>query len=118
MPFEVKKSKKFLYSYEQVYKAAYLCAKNLGGKVILHQPDNKKMHADMDKKLQGKVLGDRSRLEFTFLVEESNETTVNIYGYPLNAVNQKLMFGARPGVVETVITVLFEEMDKKLEAGV
>ncbi len=39
---------------------------------------------------------------------------MNIYGYPLNAVGQKLLFGARPGVVETVISVLFEEVQKKL----
>ncbi|MFZ3070646.1 MAG: hypothetical protein WA110_05950 [Anaerolineaceae bacterium] len=118
MPYEVKKSKKFAYPYEDVYKSAYLVTKKLGGKVVLHQPENKKMHTEMDKKLQGKVLGDRSHLEFTFTVDDAGETNVQIFGYPLNAVGQKLMFGARPGVVETVVSVLFDEIEKKLQEGV
>lgn len=117
MPFEVKKSKEFGYSFEEVYKAAYLCTKALGGKVIVHKPEAKQMQATMDKKLQGKVLGDRSNLEFKFVPSDVGSTVVEIFGYPLNAIGQKLMFGARPGVVDTVIKVMFEEMEKKLQEG-
>jgi len=117
MPYEVKKSKEFGYAFEDVYKAAYLCTKALGGKVVLHKPDDKKMHAEMDKKMQGKVLGDRSHLEFTFVLNDTGGVVVEIFGYPLNAIGQKLMFGARPGVVDTVIRVMFEEMEKKLKEG-
>ena len=56
--------------------------------------------------MQGRVLGDRSKLEISFEANSADETTVSIYGYPLNAVGQKLLFGARPGVVKTVITVV------------
>ena len=114
MPYEMKKSKAYPYPFETVYKAAYLCAKELRGKVLKHDPGNKLLHVQMDKKLQGRVLGDRSKLEISFDASSPDETVMNIYGYPLNAVGQKLLFGARPGVVETVISVLFEEVQKKL----
>jgi len=68
----------------------------------------------MDKKLFGNVLGDRSKMEIQFAVGDSGETSVYINAYPLNAVGQKLMFGARKGVVETVIEVFYDEMEKSL----
>lgn len=117
MPYERKKSQTYPYPFEPVYKAAYTCAKELGGKVLKHDPANKELHVQMDKKLQGRVLGDRSKLEMKFEVAGDAETILSVFGYPLNAVGQKLMFGARPGVVDTVISVFFEEIQKKLEAG-
>lgn len=117
MPFELTKTKEFNDTFENVYKSAYLTVKKLGGKIAVHDPEHKQMKALMDKKLQGKVLGDRSQLEFSFTVSGLGPIAVKIYGYPLNAVGQKLMFGARPGVVETVISAIFEEMDAKLKEG-
>jgi len=117
MPYEIRKSKTYAYPFEPVYKAAYACVKELGGKVLKHEPENKELHAQMDKRLQGRMLGDRSKLEMKFEASGSGETTLSVYGYPLNAVGQKLMFGARPGVVDTVITVFIEEVQKKLEAS-
>ncbi len=118
MPFEIEKSKRFFSPFELVYKSAYICTKNLGGKILKHDPEKKELHVQMDKKLQGHLLGDRSKLEIKFEVSSANETTIVIYGYPLNAVGQKLMFGARPGVVETVISVFIDEVQKKIMESV
>ena len=117
MPYEVKQSRTFAYPFEPVYKAAYICTKELGGKVLKHDLEKKVLQVQMDKKMQGRVLGDRSKLEFTFEINSADETAVSIYGYPLNAVGQKLLFGARPGVVKTVVSVVFDEIQKKLEAN-
>jgi hypothetical protein len=114
MPYEIKKSKNYNHPFEKVYRSAYLCTKKLGGKILKHDPDNKELHVQMDKKLKGDVLGDRSKLEISFVEISCEETSMSIYGFPLNAVGQKLMFGARPGVVEKVLTVFFEEVEKKL----
>jgi hypothetical protein len=43
-------------------------------------------------------------------------TQLEILAYPLDAVGQKLMFGARPGVVQTVLKVFFEQVEEKLKA--
>jgi hypothetical protein len=115
MPFEKSASKTFNFPFEKVYEAAYLSIKPMGGKVIKNDPANKLLYAQIDKKLYGKVLGDRSMLEVTFYTETDGITRMDVLAYPLNAVWQKLMFGARPGVVETVISALFTEIDKYLE---
>lgn len=114
MPYEKTRSKLFEYPFEAVYTAAYQCVKSLGGKVLKSEPEQKQLHAQMDKKLKGDVLGDRSKLEMTFTLDEAGHTTLSIFAYPLNAVGQKLMFGARKGVVDRVLTVFFEEVEKRL----
>jgi hypothetical protein len=114
MPFEIKKVMTYPQSFEEVYKAAYLTVQSLGGKVIKHDLANKQLFGQMDKKFQGKLLGDRSRLEMTFSQDADGQTVLSMYAYPLNAVGQKLMFGARKGVVETVVAGFFEEVSKKL----
>ena len=114
MPFEKTRSKLFEYPFEAVYKAAYACVKPLGGKILKAEPEKKLLHVQMDKRLKGDMLGDRSKLEMTFSVDEADHTTLSIFAYPLNAVGQKLMFGARKGVVDRVLTVFFEEVEKRL----
>jgi hypothetical protein len=116
MPFEIKTIMTYRQTFEEVYKAAYLTIRELGGKVVKHDLNNKMLFGQMDKKFQGKVLGDRSRLELTFTEDADGNTVVSIYAYPLNAVGQKLMFGARKGVVETVVDAYLVEVAKKLES--
>ncbi len=84
------------------------------GKIKVHDLEGKRLHAQIDKKLYGKILGDRSALEITFTEEEEDATSIEINAYPLNAVGQKLMFGARNGVVETVLKAFYQEMEKQL----
>ncbi len=116
MPFEIKKEKAYSRPFEEVYKAAYLSVQELGGKVVKHDLANKRLTGQMDKKFQGQLLGDRSLLEMTFSNDAEGSTVLSIYAYPLNAVGQKLMFGARKGVVETVVAGFYESVDKKLAA--
>ena len=114
MPYEIKKVMTYPQSFEEVYKAAYLTIQELGGKVIKHDLANKQLFGQMDKKFQGRLLGDRSQLEMTFSTDANGNTVLSMYAYPLNAIGQKLMFGARKGVVETVLAGFFEEVAKKL----
>jgi len=116
MPFEVKKTMTYPQPFEEVYKAAYLTIQELGGKVIKHDLANKQLFGQMDKKFQGRLLGDRSQLEMTFSQDAEGNTVLSMYAYPLNAIGQKLMFGARKGVVETVLAGFFDEIAKKLAA--
>lgn len=116
MPYEKTLTKQFAYPFEVVYKAAFSCVKQLGGKVLKSEPEKKLMHAQMDKRLRGDMLGDRSKLEISFAEDDAGNTMLSILAYPLNAVGQKLMFGARPGVVQRVLTVFIEEVEKNLSA--
>jgi len=116
MPFEINKTMTYPQPFEVVYRAAYLTIQELGGKVIKHDLANKQLFGQMDKKFQGRLLGDRSQLEMTFSQDTQGSTVLSIYAYPLNAVGQKLMFGARQGVVETVLAGFFSEVARKLAA--
>jgi len=117
MPFEKTASKIFNHPFEKVYEAAYLSVKPMGGKVLKNDPANKILQAQMDKKLYGKILGDRSLLEVTFSTETDGSIRIDVLAYPLNAIWQKLMFGARPGVVETVLAAFFNEIEKRLDVN-
>ena len=87
----------------------------MGGKILKDEQGDGVLHAQMDKKLFGDYLGDRSKLEIKFTEAANNETEVYIYAYPLNAVGQKLMFGARKDVVERMIAAFYEEIEKRLQ---
>lgn len=114
MPYEIQQKVTYSQSFVEVYKAAYLTVQALGGKIIKNDLEHKQLFGQMDKKLQGKILGDRSQLEMTFSADAEGNTVLSMYAYPLNAINQKLMFGARKGVVETVLQAFFEEVAKNL----
>ena len=61
------------------------------------------MKGQFDKKIHGKVLGDRSQILVTVTNGDANTSTIAIEAYPINPVGQKLQFGARKGVVPTVV---------------
>jgi hypothetical protein len=113
MPYEVNTARKYAYPLKKLYECASQSAVAMGGKVTLNDVANGKLQAQMDKKLYGKILGDRSLLDITF-TEADGQTNMAILAYPLNAINQKLMFGARKGVVQTVVAAFYEEVDKRL----
>lgn len=115
MPFEIESTRFFNYPVDQVYESAVYCVTYMGGKVLKKEPENEILHAQMDKKLFGDYLGDRSKLEVQFSKVAPDKTKVYIFAYPLNAVGQKLMFGARKGVVERMMEAFFKEIEKHLQ---
>ena len=114
MPYEKEISKVLPYPSGNVFPFALECIEYMGGKVIKKDAKKGKLIAQMDKKLFGTYLGDRSRLEIQLTPQGDQNTNVYIFAYPLNAVGQKLMFGARPGVVDTIMRVFFKELEKRL----
>ena len=116
MPYEKKRAEIFDHPFKDVYRAAFVCAKELGGKILKNEPEKKMLHVQMYKRMKGETLGDRSQFEMTFVENEPGQTTIQIYAYPLNAVGQKLMFGARKGAVERAMTIFFEEVKNRLDS--
>ncbi|MFA5612377.1 MAG: hypothetical protein WDA04_05925 [Anaerolineaceae bacterium] len=116
MSYDIKLTKNYEAKPETVISACKKVAVELGGKVLTHDENAKILHIQMDKKLQGNVLGDRSKLEIKYSAPTDESTQLDVLAYPLNVVGQKLMFGARPGVVQTVLKVFFEQVEGKLKA--
>lgn len=114
MPYEKESTYTFNYPLETVFESALTCVPHMGGKVLKQDQGKGVLHAQMDKKLFGDYLGDRSKLEMRYSAGDGEKTDVYIFAYPLNAVGQKLMFGARQGVVEKILAAFCEEMEKNL----
>ena len=114
MPYEKELRETFDYPFEAVFEAAKYCVPYMGGKVLKEDKNEGLLHAQMDKKLFGDYLGDRSKLEMKISDAGDGSTEIYIFAYPLNAVGQKLMFGARDGVVETMTAAFFKEVAKRL----
>lgn len=115
MPYTVKETKVFDAPFEEVYKSLVMSVEAMNGKILVNDQENRRLEAHMDKKLYGKVLGDRSCLEIDLGAGTENKTSLAITAYPLNAVGQKLMFGAREGVVPRVLEALEQEIQSRLD---
>lgn len=114
MPYEKKALKIFQQPQDSLFTTAIQTIQYMGGKVVKQDQAKGILIAQMDKKLFGDYLGDRSQLEITITESENGDTQIELFAFPLNAIGQKLMFGARDGVVETIMRTFFIELEKRL----
>ncbi len=115
-PFDQYDEHAFSASVEKVIAALATGAKKLGAEVKASDAAAGTFDAQFDKKMRGKILGDRSWVEVR-VTAKGGTAQCSLYAFPLNAIGQKLMFGAREGVVDAVIAALWEETDLALGAG-
>lgn len=113
MSFEVNESKTYEQPLEAVRTAALGAVAGLEGKVV--KDGNGRIEAKFDKKILGKVLGDRTQIEITFSAPASDTSQVDVTVYPLDPVGRKLQFGARKGVSQTVTTWFWAHLEHRLK---
>lgn len=113
MSFEVNDSKTYNQSIEAVQTAALGAVAGLEGK-ILKQSDNR-IEAKFDKKILGKVLGDRTQIEIDLSTPADGTSQVDLSVYPLDPVGRKLLFGARKGVSQTVTSWFWAHLEHRLK---
>jgi hypothetical protein len=114
MPYTVKESRTYEKSKENCFQAAQKAIAGLEGKVLAEDANAGTIQGQFDKKILGKVLGDRSQILVTVSSSDDNSSTVAIEAYPINPVGQKLMFGARKGVVPTVVSWYWAHLEHNL----
>lgn len=117
MPFTIRETKTYQHPSEVVYQAALGAIGGLEGKVLSEDAEAGRIQAKFDKKILGKVLGDRTQIELAIASQSPGESTVAIEVYPLDPVGRKLMFGARKGVSQTVVTWFIAHLEHRLPAG-
>lgn len=103
MPFEQHQEKSYSQEATSLYQAALKATQKLEGKLVTADASKMRLEAKFPKVILGKTLGERTHLtcEVRVLAEGC---TVVVDAYPLDAVERKLMFGARKGVTLTVVT--------------
>jgi hypothetical protein len=114
MPFEINREKSYDKPAEAVYAAALKAASGLEGQLSGEKPEAGEFEIRFDKKILGNVLGDRTFMSVKVSENDAMGTTVSVEAYPLDAIGRKLMFGARKGVTQQVVTWFFAHLEHHL----
>ncbi len=113
MPFEQHQEKSYPRDAQSIYQAALKAAQKLEGKLISSTPEKFRFEARFPKVILGSTLGDRTQLACELRVQ-GETTLVIVDAFPLDALERKLMFGARKGVTQTVVSWFFAHLEHNL----
>ena len=113
MPLEQHQEKTYSKDIQSIYQAALKATEKLGGKMISSSPEQCRFTARFPKVILGKTLGERTELSCEVRAHGEGEIAV-VDAFPLDAVERKLMFGARPGVTLTVVTWFLAHLEHNL----
>ena len=113
MAFEQHQEKRYTQDAASIYQAGLKAIEKLEGKIVTSSPEMMKVEARFPKTILGKVLGDRTYLACQISADGA-ETLVVVDAYPLDALDRKLMFGARKGVSQTVIAWFTAHLEHNL----
>ena len=113
MPFEQHQEKIYPQDERTVYQAALKSIQKLEGRLSVSDPEKFRLEARFPKLILGKTLGERSQLSCQVRAQAQSSVVV-VDAYPLDAVERKLMFGARKGVTLTVVTWFVAHLENNL----
>ncbi len=114
MPYERHEERKYPKDAQSVYAAALKATETLQGKVISSSPEKFRVEANFPKVVLGKVLGERTYCACEVQTQGEDGSLVMVDAYPLDALNRKLMFGARKGVTQTLVTWFIAHLEHNL----
>lgn len=114
MSLTIKEEKNYKRAIDDVRRAVIASIGGLEGKVVSEDASAGKIRAQFSKTIHGKVLGEKTELNITLKAFSEGETGIELEAFPLDAIGQKLMFGARKGVTRTVMEWFYAHMDKNL----
>jgi hypothetical protein len=113
MPFEQHQEKTYPKEAQSIYQAALAVTDKMGGKVILSAPEKFRFEARFPKVIFDKTLGERTQLSCEIRPQEGSCLVV-VDAFPLDAIERKLLFGARAGVTLTVVTWFTAHLEHNL----
>ena len=113
MPFEQHKEKNYSKDVHSIYQAGVSAMQKLDGKIISSSPEQFQFTARFPKVVLGKTLGERTELSLAVRADGDGGIAV-VDAFPLDVLERKLMFGARPGVTLTVVTWFIAYLENAL----
>jgi len=113
MPFEHHQEKEYSRDAPSLYQAGLKATEKLGGKVIAATPEQLRFEARFPKVILGKTLGERTQLSCAVRAAGDGAVVV-VDAFPLDALERKLMFGARKGVTLTIVTWFIAHLENNL----
>jgi len=112
--YTVKETRSYAQPNDKTYQAALKAIAGLEGKVLSQDQAAGTIKGQFSKTIHGKVLGDRSEMLINVASNSDGQSSVTIEAYPINPVGQKLLFGARKGVVPTVVGWFWAHVEHNL----
>jgi hypothetical protein len=113
MPFEQHQEKTYPKDAASIFQAALKATEKLQGKIISSAPEQFKLIARFPKTILGQTVGERTELSCEVRADGDGGMVV-VDAFPLDAVERKLMFGARKGVTLTVVTWFIAHLEHNL----
>ena len=113
MPFEQHQEKNYAKDAQSIYQAALKATEKLGGKIISSAPEKFHLTARFPKVILGQTLGERTELSCEVRADGESGMVI-VDAFPLDAVERKLLFGARKGVTKTVVTWFIAHLENNL----
>lgn len=113
MSFDVHQEKSIPREPQSVFQAGLKVVEKFEGKLVSSDAAKIRFEARVPKTILGKTLGERTYLACE--IRPAGEgCLVVVDAYPLDAVERKLMFGARKGVTATVVTWFMAHLEHTL----
>jgi hypothetical protein len=113
MSLEQHQEKNYPKDAQSIYQAAIKATEKLGGNVISSAPEKSRFEARFPKVILGKTLGERTQLSCE-VRPQGESSLVVLDAFPLDALERKLLFGARKGVTLTVVTWFTAHLEHNL----
>lgn len=115
MSLQIEEKKMYAHTAADVMDAARKAMTGLEGTIKKDDGDGGLLASQIPKTIHGKVVGDRTWIEVACRPAGDGETELALTAYPLNAIGQKLEFGARKGVLPTVVSWFYAHLDHHLK---
>ena len=114
MSYSIKEERQYSHTGDKVVDALMGAVEGLEGNIVSNDTASGMIVIKFKKTILGKVLGEQTQVNVKMESLPSGETILDIEAYPLDAIGQKLMFGARKGVTRTVLDWLYAHLEHRL----
>ena len=114
MPYEQHQEKQYVKDPQATYQAALAAVAKLSGTQVSSAPAKGHLEVKFPKTILGDTLGERTYLTCE-VRPQGDASLVVVDAYPLDAVERKLMFGARKGVTLAVVNLFMKAMDEQCQ---
>ncbi len=114
MPYTVNQSKQYSVDPDTLYQAAKGAMEGLEGKFETEDSESGTLVARFHKTVLGKVLGDRAWVQVIISGSNDGGSNLELTAYPLDAIGNKLMFGARKGALKTLLAWFDAHLNHRL----
>lgn len=113
MRFEQHQEKDYPKDAQHTFEAALKATEKLGGTLLVSDAAKLRLEAKFPKVILGKTLGERTQLSCE-VHAAGDGSHILVDTFPLDALDRKLMFGARKGVTQTVVTWFVAHLENNL----